>query len=48
MSIEFRGMEEVQESLNSLFDYEKVEQALKECCLLVERSAKQKAPKGNG
>jgi HK97 gp10 family phage protein len=48
MSIEFRGLEDVQESLSTLFDYDKVEQALKECCLLVERSAKQKAPKGNG
>lgn len=48
MSVEFRGMEELQESLNTLFDYEKVEQALSKCCMLVERSAKQKAPKGNG
>lgn len=47
MSIEFEGLEEVLDSLD-LFNIANVESALGKACLLVERAAKQKAPKGNG
>jgi HK97 gp10 family phage protein len=46
MSIEFRGLEEVLEQLTEIANPERVESALDIACLLVERSAKQKAPKG--
>ena len=48
MSIEFKGMEECLDTLENMIDEEKVKQALTKACLIVERSAKQKAPKGNG
>lgn len=48
MSIEFKGMEECIDTIESLVDNSKIERALIKCCLMVERSAKQKAPKGNG
>ena len=48
MSIEFRGLEEVLDSLDSLADTTNLEDGLKKACMLVERSAKQKAPKGTG
>lgn len=48
MSIEFRGLEEVLDSLDSLADTTNIEDGLKKACMLVERSAKQKAPKGTG
>lgn len=48
MSIEFRGLEEVLGELDVLTDFTKIEAALKKATMLVERSAKQNAPKGNG
>lgn len=48
MSIEFRGLEEVLDELEGLADPQKVEKALTKACLIVERRAKQLAPKGNG
>lgn len=46
--IEFDGLDRVLESLGNLAAIEGIEQKLGKCCALVERSAKQKAPKGNG
>ena len=48
MSIGFDGLEEVEEMLDGLLDDAKVRQALGKACAIVERTAKQKAPKGNG
>lgn len=48
MSIRLEGYEEVIDSLSFLDNPEKIKQALGKACALVERSAKQKAPKGNG
>lgn len=45
--IQFRGFDEVIESLDKI-DGEKLEKALERACLLVERSAKQKAQVGRG
>ena len=47
-SITFEGLEELSDKLDSLLDEEKVRKALGKACALVERSAKEKAPKGNG
>lgn len=46
--IKVEGLDEVLERLNKLADPNKLEAALGKACALVERSAKQKAPKGNG
>ena len=46
--IRFEGLEEVLDAIDSIDDVQKLEQALGRACALVERSAKQKAPKGNG
>lgn len=48
MSIELRGLEGVEAKLDEITDFRRLEAALNKACLLVERSAKQKAPKGNG
>ena len=48
MSIQFEGLEEVLDSLDSLVDEAKLEAALGRACAVVERSAKQKAPKDTG
>lgn len=48
MSIRFEGLDEVLNAIDSIDDIEKIERALGRACALVERSAKQKAPKGNG
>lgn len=48
MSIEFQGMDKVLERLARTADPKTLERSLTKACLLVERSAKQKAPKGNG
>ena len=48
MSVEIRGIEEVQVALEGLFEPAKLEAALGMACALVERAAKEKAPKGNG
>ena len=48
MSIKFEGLNEVLDSLNELADPAKLEAALEQACALVERDAKQKAPKDTG
>ena len=48
MSIEFRGLEDIEATLTTLTDFSRLDAALEKACLIVERSAKQKAPKGNG
>lgn len=48
MSIKLEGLDEVLDSLENLADMDKFEAALGRACALVERSAKQKAPKGTG
>lgn len=42
------GVDKVLQRLNDVADEEKVKAALGKACALVERSAKEKAPKGNG
>ena len=46
MSIELENLGEVLNAIEELADVKDVEAALKKACLLVEASAKQKAPKG--
>lgn len=46
--IRIDGLEAVVDNLNGLIDADKIKTALGKACALVERSAKQKAPKGNG
>lgn len=46
--IRFDGLEEVLNSISGIADTAELEQALTKACLIVEASAKQKAPKGNG
>ena len=48
MSVEFRGIEEVLEGLDSLVEQEELVRRMNRACMLVERTAKQTAPKGNG
>lgn len=48
MSIKLEGIEEVLKGLDSLDDTTKYEEGLKKACALVERAAKEKAPKGTG
>lgn len=48
MAIELEGLEEALEGIESLVSTEKLARAMQKVCLLVERSAKQKAPKGHG
>lgn len=48
MSIEVKGVDQVTERLEGLVSPEKLYKALGKACALVERSAKQKAPKGTG
>lgn len=48
MNIEFKGLEDVLATLDSIDDTAKAEKALVKACALVERAAKQKAPKGDG
>ena len=48
MSVKVEGLGSVLKQLNSVCNEEKIESALGKACALVERSAKQKAPKGNG
>ena len=43
MSIEFDGLDEVLKSLDKVVSQEQIDKALMKACLLVERSAKQKA-----
>jgi HK97 gp10 family phage protein len=48
MSTQFQGLDEVLNSLEELVDEEKFMAALGKACALVERSAKQNAPKDTG
>lgn len=48
MSIEFDGLNEVLKMLDKPVEPERLERALMRACLVVERAAKQKAPKGAG
>jgi HK97 gp10 family phage protein len=47
-NIRFEGLDEVLDTIDSVVDTQKLERALGRACALVERSAKQNAPKGNG
>lgn len=47
-SINFEGLEEVLSAIGEMDDIENLESTLGKACALVERSAKQKAPKGTG
>lgn len=46
--IKFEGLEEIKKRLNTVKDAERFQKGLKEAVLIVERAAKQKAPKGEG
>ena len=46
--IELQGLEDIMEKLNALADQKKAKAALGQACALVERTAKQKAPKDKG
>jgi HK97 gp10 family phage protein len=48
MSIEFEGLEEVLDSLEEIIDVETTVEGMRKACALVERAAKEKAPKGSG
>lgn len=48
MSIEFEGLNEILDSLDNLADEASFEAALGKACALIERSAKQNAPKDTG
>lgn len=48
MNITLEGFNEVEEKLNSLLSEEELIKAMGKACAIVERAAKQKAPKGNG
>ena len=48
MKIRFEGMEDVLEHLEAVGSTEELADAMKKAVLIVERSAKQKVPKGNG
>ena len=48
MSIEIKGLEGIEAKLEDIADTSNIEQALGEACAIVERSAKQKAPKKTG
>ena len=47
-SIEFEGIDELLETLGKMTELDSLEAALGKACAIVERSAKQKAPKGTG
>lgn len=47
-AIEFEGFKELEDKLDTMFDAEKLYMALGKACAVVERSAKEKAPKGTG
>lgn len=46
--IEFEGLEDLLADIEEIADTEKLEAALGKACALVEKSAKEKAPKGTG
>lgn len=47
-NIQLEGLNEVLKAIDNVGDVQKLERALGRACALVERAAKQKAPKGNG
>jgi HK97 gp10 family phage protein len=48
MSIEIRGMDEVLDTLEKIGISSNLQGAVKQACAIVEKAAKQKAPKGSG
>lgn len=48
MATRIEGLEAITERLENIADASQVEAAMQKCCALVERSAKQKAPKDTG
>lgn len=48
MAIEFDNLDAVLDKIESLADVQNIDAALAKACAVVEASAKQKAPKGNG
>jgi HK97 gp10 family phage protein len=48
MNIEFNGLEDLFKKLDGIADEAKLKQCLGKACAIVEASAKQKAPKGDG
>lgn len=48
MAIEFEGLDEILDSLDKLADTQKLNGTMEQVCALVERDAKQKAPKDTG
>ncbi len=48
MSVKIEGIDEVLEAISAIGDTEKLADAMRKAVLVVERSAKQKAPKGTG
>jgi HK97 gp10 family phage protein len=46
--IKLEGLEVILENLDKMVDDTKIKKAMGKACALVERTAKQKAPKGNG
>lgn len=48
MSIQIEGLEAILDRIDKVGDPAALAAAMKKACLLVERSAKQKVPKGNG
>ena len=45
-AIEFKGLDKLIKKIDNAADLQNINAALQECCALVERSAKKKAPKG--
>lgn len=48
MDVDVKGLDEIIKHLRAMGSEEKITKALGKACALVERSARQKAPKGNG
>ena len=48
MAVEFEGLDEILNSLDKLADTQKLNDTMEQVCALVERDAKQKAPKRSG
>ena len=48
MSVEFQGFENFIDRLQRMVDAERLTEGMGRACAIVERAAKQKAPKGNG
>lgn len=48
MSVKIEGLENLTERLESLLDADSLKSAMGKACAIVERSAKEKAPKGSG